>query len=102
MGLSRAAAYTWLARCPARGVPGRRGRSSRPRTSPNRTAPAGEAAVVALRRQRRLGPAGIAGVLQLNPSTVHRVLVRHGLPRLAWLDRPSGEPVRRYERARPG
>jgi transposase InsO family protein len=30
------------------------------------------------------------------------VLVRHGLPRLAWLDRPSGEPVRRYERARPG
>jgi transposase InsO family protein len=33
---------------------------------------------------------------------VHRVLTRYGLPRLAWLDRPTGQPVRRYERARPG
>jgi len=24
------------------------------------------------------------------------------MPRLAWLDRPTGEPIRRYERARPG
>jgi transposase InsO family protein len=32
---------------------------------------------------------------------VHRVLTRHGMPRLAWLDRPSREPVR-YERDRPG
>jgi transposase InsO family protein len=61
-----------------------------------------EAAIVALRRDRRLGPARIAGILGLNPSTVHRVLVRHRMPRLAWLDRPSGQPVRRYERARPG
>jgi len=43
----------------------------------------------------------MAAILGLNPS-VHRVLVRHRLPRLAWLDRPSGEPVRRCERARPG
>src|SRR5439155_18319541 len=35
-------------------------------------------------------------------STVHRILVRHGLNRLAWLDRPTGEPIRRYERERPG
>ncbi len=33
---------------------------------------------------------------------MRRILVRHGLNRLAWLDRPTGEPVRRYERARPG
>jgi hypothetical protein len=36
------------------------------------------------------------------PSTVHAVLRRHGLHRLAWLDRPTGVLVRRYERARPG
>ncbi|MFI8320717.1 IS481 family transposase, partial [Streptomyces sp. NPDC085529] len=35
-------------------------------------------------------------------STVHRILRRHGLNRLAWLDRPTGEPIRRYERSRPG
>lgn len=34
---------------------------------------------------------------------MHRILVRHGLNRLApRLDRPTGEPIRRFERARPG
>ncbi len=102
MGISRATAYKWLARYRAEGVAGLTDRSSRPRTSPGRTAPELEAAVVALRRDRRLGPARIAGILQMNASTVHRILARHGLPRLAWLDRPTGQPVRRYERARPG
>src|SRR3712207_9052754 len=31
----------------------------------------------------------------------HRILTRHAMPRLAWLDRPTGTPVR-YERDRPG
>jgi transposase InsO family protein len=35
-------------------------------------------------------------------STVHRVLVRHGLNRLDYLDRATREPVRRIEMARPG
>jgi transposase InsO family protein len=35
-------------------------------------------------------------------STVHRVLVRLGLNRLAWMDRPTGQLIRRYERAHPG
>ncbi|MGW2683305.1 IS481 family transposase, partial [Streptomyces sp. NPDC001414] len=35
-------------------------------------------------------------------STVHRILVRHGLNRLAFLDRPTGQVIRRYERDRPG
>jgi transposase InsO family protein len=30
------------------------------------------------------------------------VLTRHGLHRLAWLDRPTGQLIRRYERDRPG
>ena len=102
MGISRATAYKWLARYRAEGTAGLTDRSSRPRTSPHRTDPVTEAAVVALRRNRRLGPARIAGILGLNPSTVHRVLQRHGLPRLAWLDRPTGQLVRRYERSRPG
>ncbi|GGR07866.1 hypothetical protein GCM10010195_73380 [Kitasatospora griseola] len=35
-------------------------------------------------------------------STVHRVLTRHGINRLRWMDRPTGQVVRRYERERPG
>jgi transposase InsO family protein len=35
-------------------------------------------------------------------STVHRVLVRHGLNRLRWMDRPTGRVIRRYEKDRPG
>lgn len=31
---------------------------------------------------------------------MHRTLTRHGLNRLAWLDRPTGEPIRSYERDR--
>ncbi len=34
--------------------------------------------------------------------TVHRALTRHGLNRLAFLDRPTGRLIRRYERDRPG
>lgn len=55
-----------------------------------------------LRRERKLGPARIGPVLGLPASTVHRVLTRHGLNRLAWLDRPTGAVIRRYERERPG
>jgi transposase InsO family protein len=102
MGVSRATAYKWLARYRAEGSAGLLDRSSRPHSCPTRTDPVLEAAIVALRRDRKLGPARIAGVLGLNPSTVHRVLVRHRVARLAWLDRPTGVVIRRYERARPG
>ena len=102
MGVSRATAYKWVARYRCEGTAGLMDRSSRPHRSPHRTDPAIEAQIIALRRDRRLGPARIAAVLELAPSTVHRVLTRHGMPRLAWLDRPTGEPIRRYERARPG
>ena len=102
MGVSRATVYKWLARFRAEGVAGLQDRSSRPVTSPTRTDPVTEASILALRRDRRLGPARIAAILGLASSTVHRVLTRHAMPRLAWLDRPTGEPIRRYERARPG
>jgi transposase InsO family protein len=57
---------------------------------------------VALRRSPKLGPARIAPLVGLPTSTGYRVLCRHRLHRLAVLDRPTGEVIRRYERARPG
>ena len=50
----------------------------------------------------KLGPARIAPRVGRPASTVHRVLVRHGLGRLAVMDRATGRVIRRYERARPG
>ena len=61
-----------------------------------------ERTVCHLRRRAKLGPARIGARLGVPAATVHRVLVRHGLNRLDHLDRPSGEPIRRYERERPG
>ncbi|MER7850281.1 IS481 family transposase [Kitasatospora sp. NPDC096077] len=102
MGISRATAHKWVRRWRAEGEEGLLDRSSRPRTTPHRTPAAVEARVCELRRERKLGPARIGPILGIPASTVHRILGRHGLNRLAWLDRPSGEPIRRYERERPG
>ena len=68
----------------------------------DQTPPALEAEIVALRRELKLGPARIAWRLEMAPSTVHRVLVRAGCNRLAWMDRPSGRVVRRIHTSRPG
>lgn len=102
MGISRATAHKWVRRWRSEGDAGLHDRSSRPRTTPHRTPPALEARVCALRQARKLGPARIGPILGLPASTVHRTLARHGLNRLAWLDRPTGQPIRRYERSRPG
>ncbi|MGW6786494.1 IS481 family transposase [Streptomyces sp. NPDC054987] len=102
MGISRPTAHKWVRRWRAEGEAGLHDRSSRPGTTPHRTPPAVEARVCRLRTGRKLGPARIGPIVGLPASTVHRILVRHGLNRLAWLDRPTGEPIRRYERARPG
>jgi transposase InsO family protein len=76
--------------------------SSRPRSSPARTARRTERRIVSLRFTARLGPARIGSRLHLPPSTVHAVLRRYHCARLAHLDRGTGLPVRRYERERPG
>ncbi|MGW1281393.1 IS481 family transposase [Streptomyces tsukubensis] len=102
MGISRPTAHKWVRRWRAEGDAGLLDRSSRPRTTPHRTPAVTEDEVCRLRTERKLGPARIGPILGLPASTVHRILVRHGLNRLAWLDRPTGEPVRRYEHARPG
>jgi transposase InsO family protein len=58
--------------------------------------------VVTLRRSRKIGPVRIAMLLGMPASTVHKVLVRHDLSRLSWMDRPTGERIRRYQREHPG
>jgi transposase InsO family protein len=58
--------------------------------------------IVHTRVKQRLGPVGIGAKLDLPASTVHAVLVRCRLNRLSHIDRVTGEPARRYERARPG
>jgi transposase InsO family protein len=102
MGISRATAHKWLRRWRAQGEAGLHDRSSRPRRTPHRTAAAMEDRICRLRQERKLGPARIGPILGLPASTVHRVLTRHGLNRLAFLDRPTGQVIRRYERSRPG
>ncbi|GAB2816638.1 IS481-like element IS1649 family transposase [Actinocorallia aurea] len=102
MGVSRQTAHKWVRRFRREGPAGLHDRSSRPHRTPHRTAPEVEAAVCRLRTERKRGPARIGPVLGLPASTVHRILVRHGLNRLAWLDRPTGAVIRRYERERPG
>ncbi|MFJ8910147.1 IS481 family transposase [Amycolatopsis sp. NPDC102389] len=77
-------------------------RSSRPRRSPSRTPTRTERRIIKVRVLRRWGPARIAYLLRLNPSTVHRVLRRYGLARLSHLDRATAQPVRRYEHPAPG
>ncbi|GEK03008.1 IS481 family transposase [Streptomyces sp. 1-11] len=102
MGISRATAHKWIRRWRTEGEAGLADRSSRPRTTPHRTAATVEARVCQLRQARKLGPARIGPILGLPASTVHRILVRHALNRLAFLDRPTGQVIRRYEHARPG
>ncbi|QPP07334.1 IS481 family transposase [Streptomyces bathyalis] len=102
MGISRATAYKWVRRYACEGQAGLADRSSRPHHTPHRTPRALELRVCALRTERKLGPARIGPILGMPPSTVHRVLTRHGLHRLSWLDRPTGRLIRRYERSRPG
>lgn len=102
MGISRDRAYVWWRRYRADGVAGLEDRSSRPRRCPTRTKRSVERRIVHLRRKHGLGPARIAGIVRLPASTVHRVLVRHGLNRLDHLDRPTRTPIRRIEMTRPG
>jgi transposase InsO family protein len=99
---SRQTVYKWWHRWQREGAAGLVDRSSRPRSCPHQTAPRLERRVVHLRQTRKLGPARIGGIVGMNPSTVHRVLSRQGLNRLAWMHRPTGRIVRRIHTSRPG
>lgn len=100
--VSPTTAARWASRYRRFGAADMSDRSSRPLHSPRRTPTRTERRIIKVRVLRRWGPARIAYLLGLHPSTVHRVLARYRLARLAWLDRATGRVVRRYERDRPG
>ncbi|MGH3062680.1 MAG: helix-turn-helix domain-containing protein, partial [Gaiellaceae bacterium] len=70
-----------------------------PRRQPRRLAPELEQRILAARAYAKAGPLIVAAQLGLPASTVWKVLRRHGVSRLPAQAR---EPVRRYERERPG
>ncbi|MFJ2723170.1 IS481 family transposase [Streptomyces sp. NPDC087437] len=100
--VSPATAQRWADRYRQYGEAGMADRSSRPHRSPRRTPTRTERRIIKVRVLRRWGPARIAHLLRLVPSTVHRVLTRYGLARLTHLDRATGRVIRRYERDKPG
>lgn len=110
-GISRRCLAKWYARWQAEGSTGLLNRSSAPRHSPTRTAAEVEDLVEQLRRHTKFGAARIAAVLEIEHGitlaavTVHRIMVRRGISRLADIDPPSGEQLRavlRYEHDTPG
>jgi transposase InsO family protein len=109
-GIARKTLGYWHARWVQEGPDGLWDRSSRPHRSPHQTAPEVEARVCGLRRELKVGPVQLAGRLaaeglSVPPSTIHRILVRHGISRLRDLDVDGAdlrEPVRRYEYDTPG
>ena len=99
MGISTSTVYKWWRRYRAEGFGGLVDRSSRPLASPHRTPDELEAKVIALRKQRRIYHR-IAAEVGVSKATVGRIPTHHRLNR--WRDLDPAEPVRRYERARPG
>jgi hypothetical protein len=100
--VSVSTAVRWAGRYREHGETGLTDRSSRPHASPNQLPVKTERRIIKVRVIRRWGPARIAYLLGLSPSTVHRVLVRYRCARLAHLDRATARPVRRYEHDGPG
>ena len=107
MGVSRQTASKWLARA-RRGEP-MSDRPSRPRALARRTPPEAEARVLEARRSMLLAPLALAAATGVPARTCARIVARSGLPRLADVDRVTGEARRRgpvtpvrYERERPG
>lgn len=109
MGVSRKCVKTWIARYAAEGDAGLETRSSRPLTTPTKTAVDVEARVVAARLADRSGQDVLGPATGVPARTVSRILRRHRLPYLRDCDPLTGDVIRsskqtavRYERARPG
>lgn len=88
----------WLDRHRNQGLVGLQDRSSRPRRLRQPTPQPVVDKIELLRRQRLTGKA-IAAEVGVSPATVSRVLRRLGLNKLSAL---ALEPIRRYEREKPG
>jgi transposase InsO family protein len=95
-------AKRWADRYRTEGEAGMIDRSSRPHRSPRTTPAPVVRTIVHLRWKQRLGPVAIAARVGCSASTAHQVLRRCRINRLRYLDRATGEPVRRYEHPAPG
>jgi transposase len=101
LGVSRATAYKWLARYRTHGQVGLADRSSRPHRCLHTLSAAQVRRVLTARRRHRQGPHRLGWRLGMARSTIYGVLARHGMSRLASMDRVSGVVVR-YQRQHPG
>lgn len=101
-GASRATAYRLWRRYQVGGWAALRDRPSTPRRQPRRLSEEAEQRIVAARLRSAYGPVRLAGLMPHPPSTIGKVLRRHGCSRLP---RPGGDVARcarRYERELPG
>jgi transposase InsO family protein len=98
-GASRATAYRVLRRYQEGGWEGLRDRPPVAQRCPHRLSPEAEAQIVALRMQTGWGPRSLSAALGRPPSTIWRVLKRHGCSRQARMPRPAPN---RYEYAAVG
>ena len=101
-------AKKWAARYEAEGPARMFDRSSAPHYQPNRTPAPVVRQIVHLRWKQRLGPVESLGPVEIGyrlgmqSSTVYAVLRRCRLNRLTYIDRATGEQIRRYEHEKPG
>ncbi|MBN1092497.1 IS481 family transposase [Blastococcus sp. TML/M2B] len=100
-GVAWTTADRWAERYRTLGAAGMVDRSSRPRTSPTKTAPETTKRIVSLRLRKRWGAVRIAAETGVAASTTGAVLRRCGLSRLSRIERREHQVVR-YEHAAPG
>ena len=101
-GASRATGYRLWRRYRAGGWAGLRDRPSTPHRQPRRLPAVAEQRIVAARVQSGYGPVRLAGLVAHPPSTIGKVLRRHGHSRLPRPHAAEARCARRYERERPG
>ncbi len=98
-GASRATGYRLWGRYREGGWAALTDRRPVPRRQPRRLPQELEQRILAAREYAKAGPLVVASQLGLPASTVWKVLRRYGVSRLRL---PAREPVRRYQRERPG
>jgi transposase InsO family protein len=101
-GCSRATAYRLCRRYREGGWAALRDRPSTPLRQPRRLSAEAEQRIVLTRLRTAYGPVRLAGLVPHPPSTIGKVLRRHGCSRLPRPHADAARCARRYERERPG